>query len=319
MKICFWPEGRLLHTQENLSHCASLETLRSAMRQETILEGTATICGPSHDLTVQLGAFTGIVPREEGAIGIAEGTTRDVALLTRVGQPVSVIITQINDDGTLLLSRRQAQEKARLYLMEHLRPGDILPATVTHMEPFGVFVDIGCGLPSMLGIETLSIARVQHPSQRFSKGQEVFAVVSGIDQQGRVTLSHKELLGTWLENAERFRPGMTVIGIVRGVKEYGVFIELAPNLSGLAETQLDLAENDRVSVYIRSILPDRMKLKLSAIQKLPPSSEPPTLSYYMTEGHIRRWQYAPPGCGKIGPVSVFSDQDRAPCPLILSQ
>lgn len=278
------------------------------MRQETVLEGVATVCAPSHDLTVRLGAFTGIIPREEGAIGIAEGTTRDVALLTRVGQPVSVVITQINDDGTLLLSRRRAQEKARLYLMEHLRPGDVIPASVTHMEPFGVFVDIGCGLPSMLGIETLSIARIQHPRQRFFQGQEIFVVASGIDRElGRVTLSHKELLGTWAENAGRFQPGMTVTGIVRGVKEYGVFVELTPNLSGLAETQLELKENDRVSVYIRSILPDRMKLKLSVIQKLPPSSEPLPLSYYMTEGRISRWQYAPTGCSKVGPVSIFSD------------
>ena len=57
----------------------------------------------------------------------------------------------------------------------------------------------------------------------------------GIDDSGRISLSHKELLGTWKENADRFHVGETVSGIVRSVESYGVFIELSPNLAGLAE------------------------------------------------------------------------------------
>lgn len=308
MNLPFWPEGRLLHTRENTLACSSLLRLRTAMEQETILEGTALLCDSSHTLTVQLGPFTGFIPREEGAVGIAEGRTREVALLTRVGQPVSVVVTAIREDGTLTLSRRRAQELALTHFMEHLRAGDILPATVTHLEPFGAFVDIGCGLPSLLGLETLSISRIRHPNQRFSLGQEIYVVVTGIDRQlGRVFLSHKELLGTWQENAEQFSPGMTVTGIVRSVKEYGAFVELTANLSGLAETKLSLEEGERVSVFIKSILPERMKLKLSIVRQLPPLSTPSPLCYYKTEGRITRWQYAPVGCGRVGAVSVFTD------------
>jgi len=308
LELRFWPEGRLLHTKENLAHCATTESLRRAMLQKIVLEGTALFSDPTHALTVRLGDFTGVIPREEGAVGIAEGTTKDIALLTRVGRPVCVVVTGFREDGTLLLSRRLAQEAAYGHLMEHLRPGDILPATVTHMEPFGAFVDIGCGIPSMLGIETLSVSRIHHPSQRFLLGQEIFAVVTGMDcNLRRVFLSHKELLGTWQENAEQFAPGMTVTGIVRSVKDYGVFVELTPNLSGLAETTLSLEEGDRVSVFIKSILPERMKLKLSVVQQLPPESCPAPLCYYHTEGRIARWQYAPAGCSKIGALSVFAD------------
>ena len=308
MNTGFWPEGRLLHTQENRDRCACAQSLRAAMEQETILEGVALLCSPAHDLTVKLGAFTGRIPREEGALGIAEGTTRDVALLTRVGRPVSVVVTGITEDGSLLLSRRRAQELALAHLMARLHPGDILPATVTHMEPFGAFVDIGCGIPSLLGIETLSVSRIQHPRERFSLGQEIFVVATGIDKTtGRISLSHKELLGTWQENAGQFSPGMTVTGTVRSVKDYGVFVELTPNLSGLAETRIPLREGDRVSVYIKSILPERMKLKLSVVQQLSPSDAPQPMCYYQTEGHIHRWQYAPTGCSKVGAVSVFAD------------
>jgi len=309
LKIRFWPEGRLLDTEENRKNCAGLKELQTAMEQETVLEGTAVLCDASHALSVKLGNFSGIIPREEGAIGISDGTTRDIALLTRVGKPVCVIITAINPDGTLLLSRRKAQEKAKDHLMSFACPGDIIPATVTHMESFGAFVDIGCGLPSMLGIETLSVSRIPHPKHRFAPGQEIFAVVTeAAPSLGRLYLSHKELLGTWAENAACFTPGMTVSGTVRGVKEYGAFVELAPNLSGLAELRdSSLQEGDRVSVYIKSILPERMKIKLLVIDTLPPDTAPPQIHYYQTQGRISRWEYAPPGCRKIGAVSIFSD------------
>lgn len=308
MKIRFWPEGRLLDTEENRTRCASLDNLLAAREQEAVVEGLALLCDSSHALTVKLDRFTGVIPREEGAIGVAEGTTRDIALLSRVGKPVCAVVKDVTADGTLLLSRRRAQEKARDDLMANARPGDILPATVTHMESFGAFVDVGCGLPSMLGIENLSVSRIPHPDQRFSLDQKIYAAVTGLDPDlGRVYLTHKELLGTWEENAALFAPGMTVPGIVRGIKEYGVFVELTPNLSGLAELRDDLKEGDRVSVYLKSILPERMKIKLLVIGKLPPDPTPPRTRYYQTEGRLDRWEYAPRGCGKVGAVTVFAD------------
>ncbi len=307
METRFWPEGRLLPTPANLALCASLETLKRAQADQKVVEGTAILCTPERSLIVKLNNFTGIIPREEGAIGIAEGSTREIALLSRVGHPVSAVVTGIREDGVLLLSRRKAQEAAREHLFTTVKPGDILPATVTHLEPFGAFVDLGCGLPSMLGIENLSVARIPHPNQRLSVGQEIFVVVTGVDRSmGRLYLSHKELLGSWQENVQAFAPGMTVPGIIRGLKEYGAFVELTPNLSGLAELKPDLRDGMRVSVYIKSIFPERMKIKLLVIGTLPPTAAPAPLHYFQTSGRIDRWEYAPPGCRKIGAVSVFS-------------
>ena len=88
----FLPEGRLLHTPENRAACASAATLRRAMEREELLEGVAQLCDAEHNLLVQLGPFVGWIPREETALGIAEGTTRDIAILSRVGKPVCVQI-----------------------------------------------------------------------------------------------------------------------------------------------------------------------------------------------------------------------------------
>lgn len=194
------------------------------------------------------------------------------------------------------------------HILTHWTPGLVVPATVTHLEPFGAFVDIGCGVPSMIGVERLSVSRIAHPADRLQEGQEIFAAVLALDlQQGRVVLTHRELLGTWEENAALFRPGMTVPGYARGIKDYGTFVELTPNLSGLAESKDGVKEGERVSVYIKSILPDRMKLKLLIIDTLPPLEGPEPLHYFLTEGILDRWQYAPEGCRKSGGETVFKE------------
>ena len=47
-------------------------------------------------------------------------------------------------DGTALLSRRSAQEAALEQIFRENRPGDILPAVVTGLAPFGAFCDMDC-------------------------------------------------------------------------------------------------------------------------------------------------------------------------------
>lgn len=295
MNAHFLPEGRTLYTSENQKLCSCRRSLLQAMAEGRILEGRVLLCGVDHSLIVRVGRFTGTIPREEAALGIAEGTTREIAILSRVGKAVSFTIEAVEGSETtpsLLLSRRRAQELALRHIMEHWQPGQIIPATVTHLEPFGAFVDVGCGVPSMISIENLSVSRIPHPNCRLTPGQQIFTLVTGIDhERKRILLSHKELLGTWAENAAQIEPGMTLPGHVRGIKDYGAFIELFPNLSGLAEPREDLREGDRVSVYVKSIQPDRRKIKLRILERLPPEEAPPSLSYFHQEGRLENWQY----------------------------
>ena len=97
MRSRFLPEGRLLHTPENEAACASRDGLRRAMEEETVLEGVAQLCDGAHNLLVSVGPFTGFLPREEAALGIAEGTTREIAILSRVGKPVCFQITALEE------------------------------------------------------------------------------------------------------------------------------------------------------------------------------------------------------------------------------
>lgn len=300
MRSRFLPEGRLLHTSENEAACASCDGLRRAMEEGTVLEGVAQLCDGAHNLLVSVGPFTGFLPREEAALGIAEGTTREIAILSRVGKPVCFQITALEESGGVLrprLSRRRAQQAALDAMLAGLHPGCILPAVVTHLESFGAFVDIGCGVPSLIGIENISVSRIPHPDQRFRVGQAIFAVVQELDPKlGRVYLTHRELLGTWEENAAAFCAGDTVPGIVRSVEDYGIFIELTPNLAGLAEPRPGVYPGQRATVTIKSLNPTRMKVKLILIDSFDQPGAPREMSYFVQGDHIDRWEYSPAAC-----------------------
>lgn len=273
-----------------------VSVLRQAMEEQTVLEGLAIRCDARRDLTVRFGGYEGIIPRSDAIHPAISGAERDIAVLSRVGKPVCFTVTAIETDGggkpRVTLSRRAAQEQAIAWLLEHAAPGCVLPARVTHLESFGAFVDLGCGVASLIPLENIAVSRVAHAADRFRVGQDILAAVTGVDAAAcRFYLTHKELLGTWLENAADFAPGDAVPGIVRGVKEYGIFIELTPNLSGLADWKGDVLPGDRVSVYIKSIRPDARKIKLQIIQNLGPAQEPAELKYFITDGTIDGWKY----------------------------
>ena len=292
------PEGALLDTEENRARTASPAALARAQLRGEVAEGVAVRCHDDRSLSVQFNGFTGIIPREEGAMGIREGKTRDVAILSRVGKPVCAVVTGF-DGETPLLSRRLAQESSLIRLLQDLRPGRVLPARVTHLERFGAFLDLGRGVTSFLGLEAISVSRIAHAADRFAPGQDIFVAVKAVERgEKRIYLTHRELLGTWAENAAAFPAGTAVRGVVRTVEPYGVFVELAPNLSGLAEPRPELRPGTAVSVFIKSVQPGRMKIKLSVLDVLGEQGPQPLRrgDYYITGGTLTHWRYSPPEC-----------------------
>ena len=281
------PEGFYLSTP-------TPEALHRGVERGDIFQAMCTKCDEDHNLHVDLGFCKGIIPHEETAIGILEGTTKEYAILSRVGKSVCFQVTGFDEDGTAILSRKRAQLDAKNYMMSALRAGDVLPAVVQNPSDFGVFCDIGCGITAMMRIDRCCISRLQTTADLYSIGQKILVVIYAIDDDtGFIHLSGRELLGTWEENARDFRSGETISGIVRSVMPYGVFVELTPNLSGLAEPVSGVQEGDAVSVYIRAIQHDRHKIKLNILQVLPKRTNLPRLPYRITDGRIEKWEYYP--------------------------
>ncbi len=302
------PEGWLLDTVENREALRSPGALQRAADEGRTLEARALLCDSAHNLVVDLGCMKGIIPREEGALGLDDGTTRDIAVISRVNKAVCFKIVNLPHppDGKMaVLSRRAAQEEAVRTYISQLSPGDVLDARVTHLEPFGCFVDIGCGVASLIPIDLISVSRISHPRDRFRVGQDIRAAVKSVEGPSRVCLTHKELLGTWEENAARFTPGETVAGIIRSVESYGVFVELTPNLAGLAEPHEGVQPGQHASVFIKSLIPEKMKVKLIIVDAFDAEYRPEEPCYAVTADHIDRWIYSPAGCEK----SIRTDFD----------
>ncbi len=295
----FFPEGALISTEENEEALSSLASLSRAMAEGRILESRVLLCDGNRALILNLAGYRAVILHEEIALTEDGLPCRDIAAITRVGKVVAFLITDIREEygvPVLYLSRRAAQKRCFEEYLDRLETGDVLRARVTHLEPFGAFCDIGCGITSLLSIDCISVSRISHPRERFTLGQYIYAAVRCRDDvclssRGRICLTHKELLGTWAENAALFDIGQTVTGIVRSVEDYGIFIELTPNLAGLAEYKSGISEGHACSVYIKNILPDRRKIKLVLIAQTPLEHITPTLDYYITEGNVASWEY----------------------------
>lgn len=296
------PEGCLYKTPVNQRLISSAEGLTEAMNCGTIIEARVSVCTSSHDLIIDLPCANGVISREDGALGIPEGKTRDIALISRVNKIVCFKVRELNygSNGSLTakLSRREAQEECQRNYIEKLRAGDIIEAKVTHLEQFGSFVDIGCGIPSLIPIDTISVSRISHPSDRMRVGQMIYAAVKS-NESARICLTHKELLGTWEENAADYEVGETVSGIVRSVESYGIFVELTPNLAGLAETRDGITAGMHVSVYIKAIIPEKMKVKLVIVDSCDSHDEVLDFKYRFRESHINKWRYSPEQSDKV--------------------
>lgn len=296
----FFPEGWNGTAAEG-KKAFTPSALTEAQSKQTVLESTVTMCDAEHNLIVDLGCMRGIIPREEGAIGISDGSTRDIALISRVGKPVSFVITDIKVDEfgrpCAYLSRKCAQELCKKYITGSKKTGDVINAKVTHLESFGAFCDIGCGNAALLPIDAISVSRISHPRDRFKVGDDIRVIIKSIADDGRITLSHKELLGTWEENAAMFSPGQTVTGVIRSVEDYGVFVELTPNLAGLAEPRPDVFIGQQASVYIKSIIREKMKIKLIIIDSFDSDYTPP-IKYFFGGDKLEEWDYSPNDCFK---------------------
>lgn len=296
----FYPEGKM---QQNISKANAYteEQLEEAIRKRSVLEAVAYMCDSEHNLLVNLGCMKGVIPRKEGALGIAEGQVRDIAIISRVGKAVCFVVEKINEDSFgkpyAVLSRRKAQEICNEQYISSLATGDVIPARITHTESFGAFCDIGCGVVALLPIDSISVSRISHPRDRFTIGQDIRVAIKQILPDGKIMLTMKELLGTWAQNAQRLSAGQTVTGIVRSIESYGIFVELSPNLAGLAEPKDDVYVGQQVSVYIKSIIYEKMKVKLIIIDSFDnaPNTE---IEYFYNDNKITEWVYSPENSAK---------------------
>ena len=84
-------------------------------------------------------------------------------------------------------------------------------------------------------------------------------------------------------------------GIIRSIEPYGIFIEISPNLSGLAEFKEGFSVGNCVSVHIKSINEEKMKIKLNIIGVIP-NTQQKNIEYFIKSGSIKEFLYSPLNC-----------------------
>lgn len=235
--------------------------------QET-LQGLVKNCDENYNLHIKFeNGLNGIIPRSEvEQINLEEDGIPKTNLCTgKVNRFVQFKVKEINENNEILLSRKDVQKAALEWVKNDINQGDRLTGIVKSIKPYGAFVEIGGGVVGLVHIEDLSVARIKSPHERLKIGQKVDVVVKSIDKdQGKVILSHKETLGSWEENIKKFTQGIKVKGKIRETEKNknGIFIELTPNLVGMAEYAEGFKYGQEVNVYIKKIDRDRKKVKL---------------------------------------------------------
>lgn len=154
------------------------------------------------------------------------------------------------------------EQNKRFY--EKLHKGMLVKGRVKNIQPYGAFIELQKGIVGLLHIEDISVCRIRTPADVFKIGDVIVTKVKSYDKYtGRISLNYKDLLGTWEENVNEIQENTIVKGIVRNREKFGVFIELRPNLVGLAEDKkMSVSYGDVVDVLVKKISPETKKIKL---------------------------------------------------------
>ncbi len=262
----FIPEG-----WENANEGFTIGSLEQAFNDKSVLQGVVENCDSNYNLHLNLGNnIKGIIPRNEfEAINVDEqGFCNPNICKNKVNNFVQFKIKEKTNDNEFILTRKEVQQEALSWIKEELSPGMVVNGIVRNMRKFGVFVEIGGGVVGLLHIEDISVSRIKSPDERFCIGQKINVMIKSIDKENnKVVLSYKELLGDWEDNVKDFTEKTIVEGTVKESDKFknGIFIELKPNLVGLAEYKEGLEYGQKVNVYIKKIIKDRKKIKLLII------------------------------------------------------
>ncbi len=191
---------------------------------------------------VNYGAFIKLEPGVEGLVHISEMSwTRRInhpSEVLKVGDHVEVIVLEVNKDKQeISLGMKQTEVNPWTTVANKYPPLTVVEGVVRNLTNYGAFVEIEEGIDGLLHVSDMSwTKKVSHPSEMIKKGDRVRCVVLNVDQEKmRVALGLKQMTEDPWHRAipERYQPGMVVRGKVTKITNFGVFVELEPDLEGL--------------------------------------------------------------------------------------
>ncbi len=198
------------------------------------------------------GAFVELEKGVEGLIHVSEMTWSKRVVhpskVVNVGDTVGVQVLGVDEaNRRISLGLKQTEPNPWEALSARHPIGSTIHGKVKSITDFGVFVEIESGIDGLVHISDLSwTKKVRHPSEVYKKGDEVDAIVLGIEVDNeRVSLGVKQLGGDpWDSVAQRYPLNTRVTGKVSSVADFGVFVELEEGIEGLIH--ISQLSNERV-------------------------------------------------------------------------
>jgi len=187
------------------------------------------------------GAFIELEPGVEGLVHVSEMSwskrVKHPSKLVGPGDAVEVEVLGVDPKARRIsLGMKQIQDNPWKTLGERFQVGSRVHGRVRNLTDFGAFIEIEDGVDGLVHVSDISWSRrVKHPGEVLKKGQQVDAVITGIDAENRrMSLSIKDLEpNAWDNFVASHKPGDVVKGKVARFASFGAFVELGDNLEGL--------------------------------------------------------------------------------------
>jgi len=199
------------------------------------------------------GAFVELEPGVEGLVHVSEMSwskrVKHPSKLVNPGDTVDVEVLGVDAKARRIsLGMKQVQENPWKTLGDRYQVGARVHGRVRNLTDFGAFIEIEEGIDGLVHVSDISWSRrIKHPGEVLKKGQQVDAVITGIDPDNRrMSLSMKDLEpNAWNDFVASHKPGDVVKGKIARFASFGAFVELGDNLEGLCHIS-ELSE-DRVA------------------------------------------------------------------------
>jgi small subunit ribosomal protein S1 len=187
------------------------------------------------------GAFVELEKGVEGLLHVSELSwtkriTHPSKLLT-VGQDVEVMVLEVSPEHRRIsLGLKQITQNPWELVRANHPVGSRIHGKIKSITDFGVFVEVEEGIDGLVHISDLHwTKKIKHPSELYKKGDEVDAVVLGVDVDNeRVSLGVKQVIADpWSTLTQRHPVGSRIHGKVTSVTDFGIFVEVEEGIEGL--------------------------------------------------------------------------------------
>ena len=269
-----------------VSRRAVMQEANSAQRDELLasIEEGMDVKGYVKNLT-NYGAFVDL-GGVDGLLHITDMAWKRIAHpsdMLNPGDEITVRVIKFDkDSGRLSLGLKQLQEDPWASIKARYPNGHRVQATVTNLTDYGCFASIEDGVEGLVHVSEMSWTNKNiHPSKVVNVGDAMEVMILDVDQERRrISLGIKQCVGNpWAEFAEKYAAGDKVVGNIKTITDFGIFVGLEGDLDGLVhmsdiswevegEAALrDYKKGDEVSAVILSVDSEKERISLGIKQQ----------------------------------------------------